>query len=453
MPAVSVKIMKRSLPSRHNPMLEGSNIPPYNELVEMRRLGQTNLGTKSPNDANLFSYVHLRAPLPQPLDGSEIFGNSAPESYFLMRRSQDGFVSSTGMFKASFPWAKKKEEDLERQYVREHFAQTSNEETAGNLWVHPTDALTLADDYGMRVWIEALLDNEAVVPSDHRKRNITPPPPYFKPAESDAGSVASSTAPATRRRSTRSASPSKRLGTSTPRKTRSSKAAAAKDSPLKKSVAPITETDEESVTLTTTETTTVTTTETVPALTNGTKTNSALTTPAKSDLKNEPKSETKSEAKIEAKIEAKSEAKSEPKIRVEVDEEVETKGDVEVHTTHVKLELPATEDGEISLPDNSNDVKDVKNMIAKAQEMVDEARKLDTPAAPKTPGTKRKAEEIATVGDKDEDDVEDDDDLKHSSKKSRLAIEEELKREKVKIKALIGLTAVLAIGALFPYVL
>lgn len=131
MPAASVKIMKRSLPSRHNPMLEGSNIPPCtspkisplrpgalpssrrhhndqssstaadpstdNELVEMRRLGQTNLGSKSPNDTNLFSYVHLRAPLPQPLEGSEIFGNAAPESYFLMRRSQDGFVSSTGM--------------------------------------------------------------------------------------------------------------------------------------------------------------------------------------------------------------------------------------------------------------------------------------------------------------------------------------------------------------------
>lgn len=42
-------------------------------------------------------------------------------------------------FKASFPWAKKKEEDIERQYVRDHFAQTSSEETAGNLWVHPTD--------------------------------------------------------------------------------------------------------------------------------------------------------------------------------------------------------------------------------------------------------------------------------------------------------------------------
>lgn len=132
MPAAAVKIMKRSLPSRHNPMLEGSHIPPCtspqtsplrpsalpssrhhhdhqssstaadppstdSELVEMRRLGQTNLGSKTPSDTNLFSYVHLRAPLPQPLEGSEIFGNAAPESYFLMRRSQDGFVSSTGM--------------------------------------------------------------------------------------------------------------------------------------------------------------------------------------------------------------------------------------------------------------------------------------------------------------------------------------------------------------------
>lgn len=132
MPVAAVKIMKRLLPSRHNPMLEGSHIPPCtspqtsplrpsalpssrrhhdhqssstaadppstdSELVEMRRLGQTNLGSKTPSDTNLFSYVHLRAPLPQPLEGSEIFGNSAPESYFLMRRSQDGFVSSTGM--------------------------------------------------------------------------------------------------------------------------------------------------------------------------------------------------------------------------------------------------------------------------------------------------------------------------------------------------------------------
>lgn len=69
------------------------------DLVDLRRLGQTNLGSGKSNSGNelgLFSYVHLRAPLP-PITHSEIFGAQTPESYFLMRRSYDGFVSSTGM--------------------------------------------------------------------------------------------------------------------------------------------------------------------------------------------------------------------------------------------------------------------------------------------------------------------------------------------------------------------
>lgn len=69
---------------------------PVQELIEMRRLGLTKLGEKSGNDG-LFSYVHLRVALPQPLEDQEIFGVIAPELYFLMRRSKDGYVSSTGM--------------------------------------------------------------------------------------------------------------------------------------------------------------------------------------------------------------------------------------------------------------------------------------------------------------------------------------------------------------------
>ncbi|PUU74981.1 hypothetical protein B9Z19DRAFT_1103169 [Tuber borchii] len=358
------KIKERSLPSQKNPLLQGADIPPYNELVDMRRLGQTNLGNKGGNDAVLFSYVHLRAPLPQPLEGSEIFGSVAPESYFLMRRSQDGYVSSTGMFKASFPWAKKKEEDHERQYVREHFEKTSSDETAGNLWIHPTDALALADDYGMRLWIEALLDND--------------------------------TAPAPRRRSTRSASPSKRLG-STPRKTR---AKAAKDSPLKKEVAPIAEAMEEEtkvVTLRTTEKTTLTSTETAPMLTNGNGIETSLTTPVK----------------------------GEPTIKLQVDQESEEKGDVKVARN--------------------------SEMIAKAKEVVAEAQRLDggSDAAPVNGvGRKRKAEDI-----EDAEEAETDGEFDPRHVKRSKVLEEELKREKVKNKALIGLTAALAIGALFPYVL
>lgn len=384
------KIKERSLPSQRNPLLQGADIPAYNELVDMRRLGQTNLGSKGGNEAVLFSYVHLRAPLPQSLEGSEIFGSMAPESYFLMRRSQDGYVSSTGMFKASFPWAKKKEEDHERQYVREHFEKTSPDETAGNLWIHPTDALALADDYGMRLWIEALLDND--------------------------------TAPAPRRRSTRSVSPSKRLG-STPRKTR---AKAAKDSPLKKEVAPIAEAMEEEtevVTLTTTEKTTLTSTETTPVLTNGNGIETSLTTPAK----------------------------GEPTIKLRVDQESEEKGDVTVARNSVKLELAS---GELELPAGKITVPIVETaqeMIAKAKEMVAEAQRLDS-GSDVIPvngvGRKRKAEDVECA-----EEVGAGEESGYRHVKRSKVLEEELKREKVKNKALIGLTAVLAIGAIFPYVL
>jgi len=42
-------------------------------------------------------------------------------------------------FKASFPWAKKAEEEAEKNFVKAHFPNTSKIETAGNLWVDPVD--------------------------------------------------------------------------------------------------------------------------------------------------------------------------------------------------------------------------------------------------------------------------------------------------------------------------
>lgn len=267
----------------------------------------------------------------------------------------------------------------------------------------------------MRLWIEALLDNESVIPSDHRKRNITPPPPYFKPAESDAGSVASSTAPAPRRRSTRSASPSKRLG-STPRKTR---AKAAKDSPLKKEVPPIAEAMEEEtkvVTLTTTEKTTLTSTETAPVLTNGNGIETSLTTPVK----------------------------GEPTIKLQVDRESEEKGDVKVARNSVKLQLAS---GELELPAGEMTIplaETAQEMIAKAREVVAEAQRLDggsDATLVSGSGRKRKAEDI-----EDAEEAGADRESDHRHVKRSKVLEEELKREKVKNKALIGLTAALAIG-------
>ena len=167
-------------PKRHNLVRSHPNLPSPpsmlihlqtdSELIAKRRLGQTNLAVKpgqvgtsnatKPENLGPFDYAHLRAPLPRNLKGSEIFAphqnQPTPEVYFLMvrvsslsfipehqpltmlshlqRRSTDGYVSATGMFKAAFPWAKHAEENAERDYVKS-LPSTAQDEVAGNVWV------------------------------------------------------------------------------------------------------------------------------------------------------------------------------------------------------------------------------------------------------------------------------------------------------------------------------
>ena len=69
---------------------------PDDELLSRRRLGKTKLSVKpgqvgtsnatKPENLGVFEYVHLRAPLPKDLKGSEMFAENQkhPETYFLM---------------------------------------------------------------------------------------------------------------------------------------------------------------------------------------------------------------------------------------------------------------------------------------------------------------------------------------------------------------------------------
>ncbi|TAQ87540.1 hypothetical protein B7494_g4121 [Chlorociboria aeruginascens] len=407
----------RHLPVRVNPLMT-EEVPPYEVLVDRRRLGQTDLAVKAgqvgtsnstkPKNLGTFDYAHLRAPLPKGIM-SGIFRPS-PASYFLMRRSHDGFISATGMFKATFPYSEVAEEEMERKYIKS-LPTTSTDETAGNVWIPPHHALELAQEYQILPWIKALLDNAPIdvnQAKDATPKSISPPPrfvfgeestttPTFSP-ESLAVPVLQDVAPALvphessvdptpsgRGRPRRSASPSKASRIASPRKTGTARARKIKQDSVEPS--------------------------------------------AKAASKNLQQALNAAAAESEP-----SETKEEPVVRVNVDTDVVVEDGVETSHTHVDVEMPAGLP-ELPLP------KDTEAMIAKAKKMVEAAtRESNGESTSISKKLKRKAEEV------EEEEVSKGSGSTEVAPAKKVKVESDLRRERVKTRALIGLSATLALG-------
>ncbi|KAI0972620.1 DNA-binding domain of Mlu1-box binding protein MBP1 [Xylaria arbuscula] len=416
-------VASRSLPNKVNPLMT-DDLPIYADLVSRRRLGQTKLtpkmvaasdaGEVDPSALGVFDYAHLRAPLPKGIT-SGIF-KSSPSSYFLMRRSQDGYVSATGMFKATFPFAEAAEEEAERKYMKS-LPTTSPEETAGNVWIPPEQAIALAEEYGITPWISALLDPAEIAVSSAPD---SPPKKIAAPPKFDFTNLAQPTlappTPSSLPRSTRgrrSASPTKKRAIASPRK-RSAKISS-QSVPVE--TAPVQEETE--------------------LETNSAKTEDTTSTPPTEDITM--KTVEKEPEVVFAPVE------EEPKIHIKVGQEVQFNAGVETKQIAVEVELPIT-DGPPSAEEAVLMIEKAKEMVAAAAAESAENAKIDE--LPNENKGKRKAEEIA-VDDEDEQPSE----PSEERRSKKVKTEVQLRKERVRNRALVGLSATLAVGALIPYVM
>jgi hypothetical protein len=325
------------------------------------------------------------------------------------------------MFKIAFPWAKLEEEKAEREYLKTREG-TSEDEIAGNIWVSPLLALELAKEYQMYDWVRALLD-PAEIPQTPKKQ-ITPPPKFELPPIEAPTQLS---APSQRTRRGRSASPSKRATTSPrkPRKTRAAKEASAEEA----SAASASLQDALDMTASTAD----------AGSANGT------VEPSVEEYVEEKVVTTKPTLRKRVAAIPEEDEAEEEKVKIDVKTTADTVDDVRTTQTTISVEMP------VSLPEAPS-AEDTEKMIAKAKEMVEEAIKVqategEQPEASSPKGAKKRKTDVLS------EDEEDDETRAASALRAKRAkvLEEKLKRERVRNRALVGVTAVFALAASIPY--
>lgn len=269
----------------------------------------------------------------------------------------------------------------------------------------------------MHDWVRALLDPTDIFQSpSSAKKQITPPPRYDLPPIEAPVQLS---AVATRTRRGRSASPSKRAAS--PRKARTTRAtketSAASTSAANASLQSSLDADAGSVNGTVEQSVEVDEEETKPA-----------------DV--EEKTQATPKSKKLAVADTVEEEEEEEKVKVDVEESKEKKADTK--QTTVSVEMP------VSLPEAPS-AEDTEQMISKAKEMVQDAIGKETEEKDETAtktslrgAKKRKTDELS----EDEEDEE----AKSMRVKRAKVLEETLKRERVRNRALVGVTAAFALA-------
>jgi hypothetical protein len=139
-------------------------------------------------------------------------------------------------------------------------------------------------------------------------------------------------------------------------------------------------------------------------------------------------------ATAKAKKQAVSEEDQEDKVKIEIKSDAAEGSDVQAAQTTISVEMP------ISLPEAPS-AEDTQEMIAKAKEMVKEAVKLQQEPAESSATAKKRGAEEAELGEEEEDE-----ETKTLRTKRAKVLEEKLKRERVRNRALMGVTAAFALA-------